>query len=357
MIVHRTCNLNKKAFVELPTYFIDNLLTDCPPVYPLIYIWSYRRVIEGGKVSTDEIMKKFRLTESDVGLAWKYWEEKGLVSIGGENGDEVDLLDIKDSLYAEAAKARKSAPIASSRPYYSPEELAMYRTESPEVARLYSRAHQTLGKLLSSNDMAVIFGFHDWLRLPIDVIEFLLSYCDDNDHRNLRYIEKCALDWAEKEIDSLEAAMLYVKSFDANYRKILRHMGIDSKYPAARQLEHMDNWLGELQMPIEVICHCCDMQVDSKGKATFSYVNSVLQKWHKSGVKTLEDAKKEREAFSSEEKSKRLRKPAAPSTNRFKNFKEREYDWAALEKIERAYQDKLHGITYAEGELLVANDA
>ena len=357
MIIHKTCNSSRKTFVELPTYFIDNFFSDCPPVYPLIYIWSYRRVIEGERLSTDEIMKKFHLTGSDVRLAWKYWEEKGLVSIGGENGDEVDLLDIKDSLYAEAEKVRKSAPVAMSRPYYSPEELAVYRTESPDVARLFSRAHQTLGKLLSSNDMAIIFGFHDWLRLPIDVIEFLLSYCDDNNHRNLRYIEKCALDWADNDIDSLESAMRYVKSFDNNYRTILRHMGIETKYPAARQREHMDNWLGELGMPLDVICFCCDMQVDSKGKATFGYVNTVLQKWHKLGVKTLEDAEKARESFNTEEKTKRLKKPAAPKTNRFINFNQREYDWAALEKIERAYQDKKHGITYGEGELLVANDA
>ena len=356
MTIHKTCNFNKKAYVELPTGFIDNFLLDCPPVYPLIYIWSYRRLMDGGQVSTDEIMKKFRLTGSDVHLAWKHWEEKGLVSIGGENMDEVNLLDVAESTYA-APKEKKAVHESLSRPTYTPEEIAIYRAERPDVARLYLRAEKTLGKLLSFNDMSVIFGFHDWLRLPIEVIEYLLSYCDDNDHRNLRYIEKCAIDWADNEIDSLERAMLYVKSFDANYRKILRHMGVESKYPAARQREHMDNWLNVLKLPIEVILFCCDSQIDAKGKATFGYVNTVLTSWHKAGVKTLEDAEKAKEAFSSEEKTKRLKKPAAPKTNRFINFNQREYDWAALEKIERAYQDKKHGITYNEGELLVANDA
>ena len=357
MIVHKTCNSVKRNFIEIPTHFIDSFLADCPPVYPLVYIWSYRRLLEGKTVSTDEIMKEFRLTESDVKQTWRHWELKGLVAISGESQDSVQFLDVYDNIYQDAASEKKHAREAQSRPVYTPEEIACYRTESPDVARIFARAERTLGKLLSYNDANVIFGFHDWLRLPIDVIEFLLTYCDENDHRNIRYIEKCALDWADHNITSLESAMFYVKSFDRNYRAIMRYMGLAATYPSSRHREYMDRWLGEWKMPLEIIFASCDCSVDNIDKAKFSYMNTVLGSWFKQGVKTLEDVEKVKEAFSANETNKKRQKPAAPKTNRFINFNQREYDWAALEKMERAYIDKKHGFSYKDGKLMVANDA
>ena len=357
MIIHKTCNLNKRSFVELPAHFVDSFMSDCPPVYPLIYIWSYRKVQSGSTVTSEEIMKEFRLTGSDVRLAWRHWEQKGLVSIGGENHDEVSFLDVYESTSQAAVSEKKFAAQSLSRPMYSPEEIAIYRTQSADVARIFSRAEKTLGKLLSVNDQYVLFGFHDWLRLPIDVIEYLLIYCDENDHRNIRYIEKCALDWADQDITSLEAAMFYVKAFDRNYRTIFWHMGLSTKYPSPRQREYMDKWLNEFKMPLEVIIYSCEVSVDNINQAKFSYMNTMLEKWFKQGVKTKEDAQKAREAFSDEEKSKRRNKPAAPKVNRFINFNQREYDWAAIEKMERAYQDKVYGFSSGDDNLKVANDA
>ena len=357
MIIHKTCNLNKRNFVELPTHFIDSFLSDCPPVYPLIFIWSYRKVQSGSTVTAEEIMKEFRLTGSDVRLAWRHWEQKGLVSIGGENQDEVSFLDAYENASTAAISEKRFTQQSQSRPVYTPDEIACYRTESPDVARLFLRAEKTLGKLLSYNDMNIIFGFHDWLRLPIEVIEYLFAYCDDNDHRNIRYIEKCALDWADQDITSLEAAMFYVKAFDRNYRTIFRHMGLSTKYPSPRQKEYMDKWLNEYRMPIDVITYSCEVSVDNINQAKFSYMNTMLDRWFKQGVKTKEDAQKAREAFSEEEKSKKRNKPAAPKTNRFINFNQREYDWAALEKLERAYQDKKYGFSSSDDGLMVANDA
>ena len=357
MIIHKMCNSNKRNFVELPTHFIDSFLSDCPPVYPLIYIWSYRKVQDGGTVTAEEIMKEFRLTGSDVSLAWRHWEQKGLVSIGGKNQDEVSFLDVYESTKSLTLTDKKFQQQNQTRPVYTPDEISCYRTESPDIARLFSRAEKTLGKLLSYNDMNIIFGFHDWLRLPIDVIEFLFTYCDDNDHRNIRYIEKCALDWADQNITSLESAMFYVKSFDRSYRAILRYMGLGTTYPSTRHREYMDRWLGEWKMPLEVVFASCDSSVDNIDKAKFSYMNTVLGNWYKQGVKTLDDATRAKENFSAEEKSKRRNKPAAPKVNRFANFNQREYDWAALEKMERAYLEKKHGISYTDGNLKVANDA
>ena len=357
MIVHKTCNSSKRNYVEIPAHFIDSFLADCPPVYPLIFIWSYRKAQEGTAVTSDELMKEFRLTSKDVSLAWRHWEEKGLVCIGGEKMDEVSFLDVYESAKTETAQDRNFSKQATERPQYSTEELACYREASQDVARLFARAERTMGKLLTYHDMNVIFGFHDWLRLPIDVIEYLLTYCDENEHRNLRYIEKCALDWADNDVDSLESAMHHVRRYDWKYRSILRHVGIRSKYVTANQKKYIDRWVDEWKMPHEVILFCCEKCEDSTKEFKWPWVNKVLGEWHKQGVATLEDAKRACDDFSDKEKSKKFAKPVAPKNNRFINFKQSEYNWAKLEKAERAYLDKTYGLTSKAATQKAASDA
>ena len=44
--------------------------------------------------------------------------------------------------------------------------------------------------MLSQQDMSLLFSFYDWLGLPMEVIELLLSYCTASGHTGMRYIEK-----------------------------------------------------------------------------------------------------------------------------------------------------------------------
>jgi len=228
-------------------------------------------------------------------------------------------------------------PPVAMRPQYTIQELAVYRKESQDIERLFSRAEQSMGKLLTYNDMNVVFGFYDWLRLPIEVIEYLLSYCAENEQRSLRYMERVALDWADHGIDDLEKAMTYVQKFDRNYRSILKHLGQLSGYPTPAQRKYMDTWLNDWGMPLDVILLACDKASESPKKNNFKYVDSIVSAWHKDRIGTVEDAVKAMEAFNREktEASRKMATKAKP--NGFANFKQREYDFKKLEKLEQAY--------------------
>ena len=329
--------------LELSTIFIDDYLADCLPVYPLIYIWSLRRLMDGECATLQEISERFRITEGDVIKAWQHWEKEGLVSISsGKNGMEITFGPVRPRqtsvvlLSDNTAKAAESPPQnVATRPNYTTQELACYRSESSDIKRLFSLAEKTLGKLLSYNDMNVIFGFHDWLRLPIDVIEFLLEYCEETDHRSLRYIEKCALDWAERGIADKSSAAEYVQNFDLNYRTILRHTGQSAAYPTPAQRKYMNKWLHELNMPLELITEAIDRCVEKINKFDKKYTEKILTEWHKNGILTKEAVAAADNDFVGKKTSPR---PAAK--NRFVNFKQRDIDYSRYEKLERAYIDQ-----------------
>ncbi|MCL2840947.1 MAG: DnaD domain protein [Defluviitaleaceae bacterium] len=349
-----TMNLGyERTTLDLPTLFIDHYMTDCIPVYPLIYIWSLRQLLDGKSTSFGEIGERFHLTESDVIKAWQHWEAKGLVKIedatltflpipapASAMQDTAPMLTLVEPIKPEKPEAISMC----TKPQYTAQELAIYRTESRDVERLFARAEKTLGKLLSYNDMNIIFGFHDWLRLPTDVIEYLLTYCADNDHRNLRYIEKCALDWADNHINDLEKALTYVQNFDRGYRTILQYMGICG-YPTPSQKKFMDRWVNEWQMSIEMIQEACDRSTAQANKPKFAYVDKVLAAWHEKGITSLDAAQKEDIDFNKTRSKAKAPASSKPRTNRFINFNQRENDYAMYEKLERAYREQKYKVS------------
>jgi len=369
----------KVSNLELPYVFIDNYLTGCAPVYPLIYIYSLRRLIGGDPVSIQEIAEHFGLLETDVLNAWRHFEKVGLVRVEGKTTDiSVTFLPITHETNAESniepstttdrkkaidlviEQAVKEAGLLSSgvkndakvpqikdsyrskdRPVYSVEELASYHNQSNDIKRLFLKAEEALGKLLDYNEMNLIFGFYEWLRLPTDVIEFLLSYCAEHDQTGLRYIETCAIDWANRGIDDLEKALVHVQGFDKDYRAILKQLG-KSTFPSPAQQKLMDKWLQEMEMPMEVILDACDRTTLSAEKPSLSYVDKIILKWNKAGIKTMEAIKNADEDFTKQREQKNVKtsvaaKPQRPTKNRFVNFEQKEYDYAQIERLEREY--------------------
>jgi len=352
----------KISALELPYLFIDHYMTGCAPVYPLIYIFSLRRLLGGDAVSVQDISQHFQLLDTDVMNAWRHWERVGLVEIEGSGIDiSITFLPVceptpapVDNIFApmkpvekaiESKKPIEKAPNPTpqeSRPQYSVQELTLYRNQSKDIERLFSKAEQTLGKLLTYHDMNIVFGFYDWLRLPSDVIEYLLSYCAEHGHRSLRYIEKCALDWAERDIDDLEKALTYVHLFDKNYRSILQRMGKLSGFPTPAQRKQMDKWLHEMQLPLDVVLEACDRTSLSAEKPSLAYVDKILAKWHKSGITTLADIQQADDDFTKQkEKATKTESPTKTQpkakNNRFINFEQREIDYTQIEKLERQY--------------------
>lgn len=368
--------------VELPCAFIDRYMCTCTPVYALIYIYGFRQCADGAAVvSYQEISKAFQILETDVVNAWHYWENEGLIRLES-NGDGLIITFLPvNGVEAEASplsagrnkavlkqfvpkqtEAKRSAQgqspqqqteyqiprqtpqeqsspksfVPAGRPQYTVEELTVYRQQSRDIERLFKHAEQALGKLLTFHDMNVLFGFYDWLRLPVDVISYLLTYCAENDRRDLRYIEKAAMDWAENHIDDLDSALEYVQTFDRDYREILKAFGQTSGYPTPTQRKYIHKWLKDYAMPVEMLLEACDRAAVNTGKVTLKYVDKIIEGWRGKDIRTPDAAKAADEDFARKKLSAKA-EPKPVKTNRFVNFKQRERNYAELEKMEREY--------------------
>jgi len=337
--------------VSLPVAFIDRYMPTCTPVYALIYIYGLRHALAGGdNLSTQEIGDAFKILETDVLNAWKYWENEGLVKLDSSNESlSIEFLPLKNEPEVKTEAPQQDKPVVvpkfdvSIRPQYTVEELAFYQKQSSDIAKLFSHGEQTLGKMLTYNDMNVLFGFYDWLRLPMDVILHMLSYCANGNHRDLRYIEKVALDWAERGINTVPDAQKYTQTFDKEFREVMKAFGQPSSFPSPTQRKYMQKWLVDMEIPLALVLEACDKTAVQIGKPKITYIDKILADWHKKGIKTLDDVAADNANWQKTEKQESRGKTITMPKNRFVNFKSRERDYEQIERMEQEYLDKKYG--------------
>ena len=305
--------------IRISKNFIETELPAAPPSYVSVYLMT---LATGGTAA--EVAKKLNTTETEVLFAWGYWKGKGYLQETEEKQETVK-------------------PVSSERPDYSPQEL-MQVGRHPDVMRLFRIAQQKLGKMLNHNDMSMLFSFHDWLGLPIDVIELLLSYCTANGHCGMRYIEKVALGWAEEGITTEEKAVEYIELRKTGFRTIMKAFG-QNRLPVATEENYMKKWLQEYKLPMEVVKIACERTVLQTGKASFAYADKIMENWKANGVKTLQDVESLDKAFAAKKSQntpaeKPVVQTAPKKQNRFINYTQSEWDFAELERLEREQREK-----------------
>ena len=339
--------------MSIPKDFINKYMPMALPVYSNIYIYclchAYNKRIS---ICANDIAKKFNILETDVFNACNFWVDKNLIDIdidkkGNINIEFLPINEVNETLsirplvlYPNTQNIANDIDIAPAnninvadnkvifynKPVYSPKELEIYKANYSEIDHIFGLTEKALGTLFSANDLSTIFGFYDWLRLPLDVIEVLLTYCVDNGHRNINYIEKIAIDWAENSINTKELALEHIKNFGKNYREILKAVGQSRRDPTTKEIEYIDKWLGEYNLPLDIILEACDKTMMNLGKPQFSYTDKILEVWAKSKVKTIDDIK----ALESNYKIKNIKETRK---SKFVNYEETPTDYDELELV------------------------
>lgn len=335
---------NQKTNASLiPNIFIDKYMPKANPAYSIVYIYGYSQCIRGNtEITNSTIAAALDMLESDIVRAWRYWQTENVV-IYNEETSAVEFNAFSEPV---PSAAPMSSVVIEKRPHYAPEEISVYIDKSVSVKQLFSSAQNYLGKLLSHNDMSTLFSFYDWLRLPMGVIEILLAYCVQNDHRSMRYIEKVAIDWAEAGINTPEKAAAHIKLYNNDYREIMKAFGQGNRNPTPSEEEFMKKWVTVYKMPIELISIACEKTIMGAGKTNFPYADSIITSWYKNNVKNHEDIKRLEADFNASKTAKAQQSKQttqtkttqyAPKKNRFVNYEQRDWDFAELEKLEKEY--------------------
>ena len=192
--------------------FIDKYMPEANGDYVKVYLYMLKNRESG--IGISEAAEKLHLTEGDVRRALKYWEDKGIVSATGKEGSRKNNKE--DEVKSESTVSEASASDELRDRYKRADGKAVLNAlgSDEEFSQLLFIVQKYRSKILSEREQEVLAYLYDGLKLPCDVIDYLVAYCVQTGHNNMRYIEKTGLDWANIGIRDVGAARRRTEQFE-----------------------------------------------------------------------------------------------------------------------------------------------
>lgn len=224
-------NTLKTEAVVIPSRFITEFMPQAGGDYVKVFL----HLLYQGRADIDKMAEDLCLSEGDVKRALTYWEKKGVVGTQETSGAEASDYrpEEENSESDECGCGMRKAPesaAAAARPQGAPGRDAVrdrYRsTEGTEALLRLSEddAFRELtliiqkyrSKIMDEKESQVFAYLYDGLKLPTDVIEYLVTYSVEHDKNDIRYMEKLGYDWAQIGINTVEAAKRRTSQFEEN---------------------------------------------------------------------------------------------------------------------------------------------
>ena len=250
----------------------------------LLYLFIQRTGSRDLERAAGELFRTLREMQS----AWEKLQRMGLV----EEGDSCRLEE------RPVSKPVIPEP-AEELPEYTAQDIVSRVKEDGAFAAVLQEAQRVLGHVLSTPDLKKLFAIYDHLALPPEVIMELLNYCvstprgPDGMGRlpSMRYIEKEAYNWANKEILSLELAEEYInrsKQRREASSRLAEALGIRGRNLSPTEAKYIAAWL-DMGFDIDVLMLAYDRTVTNTGALKLPYMNKILTSWKEKGLSTLQE--------------------------------------------------------------------
>lgn len=339
----------KPDIVTVSGDFIDYYMPQASGEFVKVYL-SLLRTMEkgGGELTVSGLADTLNHTEKDVVRALKYWERMQLLRLGYE-GDELKDIVLTAMPGQERTEERdrpavmegKNSSVVSENGNSSVVSenqnlpaLSLKRLEGDEeFKQLLFVAGQYIGAPLTRKDCDTFAYLYDQLKLPVELLEYLIEYCVSMGHKSVRYMEAVALDLHKKEVVTVEQAKAALPAMKKDHYAVMKAFGLNSRQPAPGEKQMMDKWFSSYGFSREMVLEACGRTMSAIHRPSFEYTDKILEAWKENGVRVLSDLKALDEKRSREKGKKPVRaaeKKTPVRPNQFHNFEQREYDFDEL---------------------------
>lgn len=195
------------------------------------------------------------------------------------------------------APSRPTVPAARPRPVKpTMKEVVARQKGSPGFAYLLDTASARLGRPVSQGDMETLLYLFDTAGLPAEVILMVIEYAVSMGKYNMRYIEKVALDWADRGIDTIAAAEETLCGLERRreaWERVATALGLTQK-PRVADSDAAERWIFEWKTSDDLLRLAYERCREATGGFRASYIDKILEGWRLDGIDTLEKALKDR---------------------------------------------------------------
>lgn len=341
--------LQNPKVTAIPNYFLDTYMPEANGEFVKVYLYLLRSVSDSSlPISVSVLADKLNHTEKDILRALRYWEKEGLLSLTYNSSKELTGILLSDLAFgssvssvlkADKVVSEDEASLGGDARLTAPDKTAYSKsdidilTKSEDFKTLLYIAQRYIGKTLSSSDTDTLIYIYCTLKFPLELTEYLIEQCVSAGHRNLGYIEKVALSWAERGIKTVDEAKTCSAFYGKTCYAVLKAFGLSRRNPVDSEVATIEKWTGKYCFTEDIILEACNRTMQTIHQPSFEYADSILNKWFTAGVKHLSDI------AALDDNHKRSRSSGAskadearPVSNKFNNMVSRSYVYDDLEK-------------------------
>ena len=229
-----------------------------------------------------DISAFLNISDGEAEDAVLYWCSTGILLAVGNTDTAQTVQPVK--------KPKTAKPAVKAMP--TREDIGIAAARNDNFKRLINEAQIKLGRLLKINESATLLWLLEDQGMDVSVILMLMEYAISENRCNMGFIEKTAISWINDGVVTILDAENRIKSMYAQktaWKAVERAFGFEDRQPSDKELEYARLWINEWEMPSELLKLAYDKCVDAKSKFVMGYTAKILEKWHNSGYKTVND--------------------------------------------------------------------
>lgn len=331
-----------------------------------IYLYMVRLLEAGQSIDIQDIADHFQCTQKDICRAIRYWVDRNILRL--EYNQKNELLgitimrltppeqpeepDINSGLnlltrtepvvssYSPVAsrQMRKTMPLTAEEPdteipvkkTYSPAQLNRLEKDQ-EMENILYQFEMYCGHTPTPAEYQTLLYIYEQLHFSSELLEYLIEYCASLEHTSNRYMEKVAIDWYSREIQTAEQAKQEMTAYHALNTAITKELGL-SRVLTPTELRYINTWKNDYAFQQDIIIEACQ-RASADNKINFRYINGILTNWHENHVRNLDDIKRLDQQHIIQKKGSGRTVGQKVQNLSFHDFNQREYDNQELENF------------------------
>ncbi len=275
-------SLMRHVFV-VPEEIADRHLRLAGSVQLKVLLWLSRN---DGAFDADVCAKAIGETAPDCRDALQYWVAAGVLQGTDEPEEEATTVTLAVSV---PQPAKKAARPKVTKPQMT--DVLRRQTKDEEFGGLLTEVSARMGRPLSNGDAETLLYLYETVGLPAAVLLMVVGYAVHAERINMRYIEKVALDWADRGILTMEAAeehLCYMERCEQAVRHVQAVCQLEKPLTGATVSRTAEKWICQWGIADEVLRQAYAICLEKTGKFETRYMDRVLENWHSQGADTAE---------------------------------------------------------------------
>lgn len=314
----------EKTEIDLGTTKIENIfIEDFMPVadgdFVKVYLYAFKHKDSQSDFElTNEILAtNLGLHLADVEAAWTYWEGEGLIKkyIKVDGTYDIEFLSMRNYYIKNMGpQARQNDP--------SPTDNLVAQMESDQIRSMFNEVDYHMRRTTTPTEKMEILSWITNYNMGPDMISLAFEYCTEKKKKiSVNYVRAVVVSWYDKGLSTIEEIEEEIKKSDEKYvrkNQVLRKLGLQYRAVSEPEIELINSWYDQFNYEEDLIDQAIKRTANIQ-KPSINYVNSILTKWRKMGIKTSADI---------EEKDVKPKATYKPGTsNNFNNFQGQSKDY------------------------------